>query len=85
MRMIRNKKVIGLCVARIQDEATNSYITELNQSVSKEGYAIFVYNTCSAVSADSYEGSTQTAIYEYMDFDISMLSSFMKKYCVIRL
>lgn len=68
--MIRNKKVIGLCVARIQDEATNSYITELNQSVSKEGYAIFVYNTCSAVSADSYEGSTQTAIYEYMDFDI---------------
>ena len=68
--MIRNKKVIGLCVARIQDEATHSYITELNNIVSKRGYTIFVYNTCSAVSVDSYEGSTQTAIYEYMDFDI---------------
>ncbi len=68
--MLRNKKVIGLCVARIQDAATHEYITELNRIVSKEGYSVFVYNTCSAVSADSYEGSTQTAIYEYMDFDI---------------
>lgn len=68
--MLRNKKIIGLCATRIQDEATHEYITELNRIVSKEGYSIFVYNTCSAVSADSYEGSTQTAIYEYMDFTI---------------
>ena len=68
--MLLDRKIIGLCVTRIQDEATHGYITELNRIVSKAGYSIFVYNTCSAVSADSYEGSTQTAIYEYMDFDI---------------
>lgn len=57
-------------MARIQDDASNEYITALNRAVTPAGYSIFVYNTCSTVSADSYEGSTQTAIYEYMDFDI---------------
>ena len=68
--MLYNKKIIALCMARIQDDASNEYITALNRAVTPAGYSIFVYNTCSAVSADSYEGSTQTAIYEYMDFDI---------------
>ncbi|MBR6642817.1 MAG: GGDEF domain-containing protein [Lachnospiraceae bacterium] len=68
--MLYNKKIIALCLARIQDEASNEYITALNQAVTPAGYSIFVYNTCSAVTADSYESSTQTAIYEYMDFDI---------------
>lgn len=68
--MLYNKKIIALCLARIQDEASNEYITALNRVVTPAGYSIFVYNTCSAVTADSYESSTQTAIYEYMDFDI---------------
>ena len=59
--MLYGRKIIALCMARIQDDASNEYIT---------GYSIFVYNTCSSVSVDSYEGSTQTAIYEYMDFDV---------------
>jgi len=68
--MIYNKKIIALCVARIQDDASNEYITALNRAVTPAGYSIFVYNTCAAVSADTYEGSTQTAIYEYMDYEI---------------
>lgn len=68
--MLYNKKIIALCMARIQDDASNEYITALNRVVTPAGYSIFVYNTCSAVSVDSYDGSTQTAIYEYMDFDI---------------
>lgn len=68
--MLRNKKIIGLCTARIQDVDTHSYITELNHVAAEEGYSILVYNTCSAVTADSYEGTTETAIYDYMDFDI---------------
>ena len=68
--MLYNKKIIALCMARIQDDASNEYITALNRVVTPAGYSIFVYNTCSTVSVDSYEGSTQTAIYDYMDFDI---------------
>jgi len=68
--MLYNRKIIALCVARIQDDASNEYITALNCAVNPAGYSIFVYNTCATVSADTYEGSTQTAIYEYMDYDI---------------
>ena len=68
--MLYNKKIIALCMARIQDDASNEYITALNRVVTPAGYSIFVYNTCSTVSVVSYEGSTQTAIYDYMDFDI---------------
>lgn len=68
--MLYGRKIIALCMARIQDDASNEYITALNRVVSPAGYSIFVYNTCSAVSVDSYEGSTQTAIYEYMDFNV---------------
>ncbi len=68
--MLYNKKIIALCLARIQDDASNEFITALNRVAVPAGYSIFVYNTCSAVSVDSYEGSTQTAIYEYMDFDV---------------
>jgi len=67
--MLYNRKIIALCVARIQDDATNEYITALNRAVTPAGYSIFVYNTCAVVSADTYDGSTQTAIYDYMDFD----------------
>jgi len=82
--MLYNKKIIALCLARIQDEASNEYITALNQAVTPAGYSIFVYNTCSVVTADSYESSTQTAIYEYMDFDIMVLLSFTKRFYGIR-
>ena len=68
--MLYNRKIIALCVARIQDDASNEYITALNRAVTPAGYSIFVYNTCAVVSADTYEGSTQTAIYDYMDYDI---------------
>ena len=68
--MFHNRKIIALCLARIQDDESNGYITALNKVVFPAGYSVFVYNTCAPVSAPSYEGSTQTAIYEYMDFDI---------------
>lgn len=68
--MLYDRKIIALCMARIQDDASNEYITALNKAVTPAGYSIFVYNTCLTVSAESYEASTQTAIYEYMDFDI---------------
>ncbi len=68
--MLYNRKIIGLCVARIQDDATNEFITALNRIASPEGYSIFVYNTCSAVEEDYYEGNPQTYIYEFMDFSI---------------
>ena len=53
--MIENKKIAAVCIARIQDDASNEYITALNKLVSREGYGIFVYNPI----FDSYNNKKQ--------------------------
>lgn len=68
--MIGNKKVIALCLARIQDDASNGYITELHKAISDKGYHIFVYNTCTAVTEEDYKDDVQASVYDLIDFDI---------------
>ncbi len=69
--MIGNKKIIALCVARIQDEECHEYITALNEAVTPHGYNIFVYNTCSVVSAENYEEDAQVSVFNYINYDIT--------------
>ncbi len=68
--MIGNKKIIGLCITRIQDEASNDYVTALHQAVTPMGYGLFVYNTCSVVDAENYEEDAQSSIFDFMHFDV---------------
>ncbi len=67
--MIGSKKIIAVCVARIQDDATNEYITALSDVVSGAGYGIIVYNTCTVLSADNSEDAG-LYIYKLMDFSV---------------
>ena len=80
--MIKNKKIIALCLARIQDDATNAYITELHRAVAGMGYNIFVYNTCTAVGEDEFEEDVQKAVYEYINYVnyYTMFTYILKKY-----
>jgi len=68
--MLLGRKIIALCIARIQDDASNEYITALNKVVSPYGYSLFVYNTCSTISGPVDKNDSQTFIYEFMDFDV---------------
>ncbi len=68
--MIGNKKIIALCVARIQDDATNAYITALHNAIAGKGYNIFVYNTSTAVGEDEYFEDVQRYVYDYIDYDV---------------
>ncbi len=68
--MIGNKKILAVCVARIQDDATNDYITALNNVVSNAGYGVFVYNTSTVLSMDNYDADTRFYIYSLMDFSV---------------
>ncbi len=68
--MIGNKKIIALCVARIQDDATNAYITALHSAIAGKGYNIFVYNTSTAVGEDEYFEDVQRYVYDYIDYDV---------------
>ena len=67
--MIGDRKIIAVCVARIQDEATHQYITALNRAVSQDGYSLLVYNTCSTVEEHAGEVAPQFYIYDCMDYE----------------
>jgi len=68
--MIGKKKIIAVCVAKVQDDLTNEYITALNDVVSKAGYAVLVYNTGTILDSDNSNADTRFYIYSLMDFSV---------------
>lgn len=68
--MIDNRKIVALCIARIQDDASNEYVTALKNVLTKNGYGIFVYNTCSTIEESDWRSNPEIAVYDYMDYDI---------------
>ena len=68
--MIGNYKIIALCLSRIQDSATNEYVTALYEAVKNQGYRIFVYNTCTKVTEENYAENVQMAVYDLIDYDV---------------
>lgn len=68
--MIGDKKIVALCISRIQDEASNEYVTALRNVLAPTGYIVFVYNTCSTVETDDWSQNAQISVYNLMDYDI---------------
>ncbi len=68
--MIENKKIIAVCTARIQDNATNDYITALNDVVFGVGYGVIVYNTGTVFNTDNCYSDPRFYIYRLMDFSV---------------
>ena len=68
--MIGNKKIIAVCAARIQDDATNDYITALNDAVSDAGYGVLVYNTSTVLDVNDSNNASWFYIYSLMDFSV---------------
>lgn len=68
--MIGKRKVIAVCVAKIEDNAVNDYISALNEVVSGAGYGVLVYNT--GIVPDVGNGGIDTRLYVFslMDFSI---------------
>ena len=70
MGMIGNKKIIAVCVGRIQDDSCNDYISSLNWVVASAGYNVFVYNTSVTYEEDGSDSDAQFYIYGLMDYSI---------------
>ncbi len=68
--MIGSRKIVAMCISRIQDSATNDYITALYNAISDNGYRIFVYNTCTKVSEEDYKENVQTAVFDLIDYEV---------------
>lgn len=68
--MIGDKKIIAVCVARIQDDTTSDYIAAINDVASAAGYGVFVYNTSSALNNDSVHADAKFYVYNLIDFSV---------------
>lgn len=68
--MIGNKKIVAVCAARMQDDATNEYITALNDVVFNAGYGVIVYNTCAVLDTDNCYADPGFYVYRLMDFSV---------------
>lgn len=69
--MIENRKIIALCISRIQDEECHAYVTALNKAVAPYGYNIFVYNTSSVIDEEHWEEDAQVSVFDYINYDIT--------------
>ena len=68
--MIGNKKIIAICLARIQDDGNNEYVTALNEVAGPAGYGVFVYHTCSVLDAENGCADAQFYVYDLMDYSV---------------
>ena len=68
--MVGNKKIIAVCVARIQDDASNEYVAALNDIAAPAGYGVLVYNTSSVLSAENAATDARFYIYSLMDYSV---------------
>ena len=68
--MIGNKKVIGLCLTRIQSISVNEYVSCLHTEVEKQGYKLMIFNSpVDFYNSDSYDEGAK-AIYRIINYKV---------------
>lgn len=68
--MLGNRKIIALCISGIQEMTSYEFTVSLNEKISKLGYTVFVYNTCSELGVNNTSIYGQSSVYELMDYSI---------------
>lgn len=69
--MIDGKKIIALCISKINEDSSRKFITALNNSLPSENYRLMVYATCSELFWNTPIESGESAIYDLLDFDVT--------------
>ena len=68
--MVYGRKVIALCIANAGDRRHFEFISLLNKALWKQGYKLFVYNTCTDFYHQRRSEEGEKAVFELMDFEI---------------
>lgn len=68
--MVGTRKIIAACISRIQDEASQNFVTAMHNAILGDEYGLFVYNTCTPPAEDNFRQDPQMSVFELMDFDI---------------
>ena len=67
--MIDGKKIIALCITKINEDASRKFITAFNNSLPSEDCRLMVYATCSELFWNTPMESGESAVFDLLDFD----------------
>lgn len=68
--MLRNKKLIGVCLAKIEDEVRCSYINYLHKEAAANGHKIIVFNSPRDFYMGDVHDKGSRSIFESINYDV---------------
>ena len=68
--MLNGYKIIALCLSAIQDASSISFITELNDKLSKQGYRIFIYHMSTDMAWNDNMKDSETLVFDLIDYSV---------------
>lgn len=68
--MLNGYKIIALCLSAIQDASSISFITELNDKLSKHGYRIFIYHMSTDMAWSDDMKDSETLVFDLIDYSV---------------
>lgn len=69
--MLFGKKVIALCLSRINDEVSYDYIMNLSKFFDERDWRLFVYATCTDLYWNTPEDKGESAVFDLINYDIT--------------
>lgn len=68
--MLNGYKIIALCLSRIQDATSISFVSECNEELSALGYRLFLYHISTDLYWSDNNENSQILVYELIDYSI---------------
>ncbi len=68
--MLEGKRVLGVCLTRIQDRTRGDFLTKLNQAALESGYKIICFNSFEDFSQDDLYSQGAETIFDRIDYRI---------------
>jgi len=68
--MIEGKKIIAVCIARMQDDTSRNYVEEFNKAVAPLGYRLLVYTTCAVINNEGEYVDPEFSVYDFIQYDV---------------
>ena len=68
--MYQGYKIIGLCISKVHDERNFDFLSALYQSVQKQNYRLFIYQTCSDLYWHTPNETGEKSIFDLIHYHI---------------
>ncbi len=68
--MIDDKKILALCIPRVNDEDCHKLITALNRHLPGDSWRLFVFSTITDLFGNNPSERGETAIFDLINFDV---------------